>query len=1619
MGLIDKLHDFQLRAFDNLSVPVMKTPVIDGTPGSATYSYKATFKTINGESLPTAEISVTNGYTTLDGFHRVKVWVEPPLAGARSVRFFKKDGSVFKLLSEVAVLSSNTDAVAVWDQGQALTNVQPPTTDTSGRPGYFLLLPNTAKNLQRSEISDLQAMLSKQIANIADSIHAAGDVITGCGLTSLGDNEWRGATGRLYAGGGFFVPVPTGDVTIVGTGRETVGVRITPVTVTDTDDPVLRNPDENIALQYAHPGAYRLGVEVTWVVDDPAMVPIQEFLNGQPITRMIPVEQTGIQRMIAGMLKDLAGTFGVINFQCSKLAHPTDDTKFRLRVATGGKAYPDGWRTQLAAPQIIDVPKAREYASVNASTTDPFSNLGGSVTGTVAQNFDVNGKSVKFRVDSTGNSHTVTFGANGQSASQVCTSISNAVNAYPSSESPALVTCTAVSGHVKITARDGHDLIIEAVSNDAYTLLGISTGTYSATGTRLYAINDAYVKAVSDLSYGVEVVEAVTHDGTSHKDLLAHTTVYSVLGASLTAADAHDGKYDFHLGVDFGRSGNYIDFSLYGGSDPSNGQTIYVKNRYNRTATRGTRTLVEVIDVPITKGAEDGTDSLTYTGADTIKRVLTGATVSGLTGAVVDAVEILRVNDTTGQSSSEYDSYTMDKNSTAAAHATSQIDWSAAGAQGVTPGGQPSTAATYYVSFRAWWHEVEGDMVVANSYDMYEEIEDLPTGLTAGLLRDWIDFRTSGVLPVSGDNPNFDYDYYLSRADRFIMDWTGIVVRIQGDAAYDPPIPQEQDSSYSIAVVRLSPYTYSLDTDVLVIPTGRLRISQAGLYDLAQRVATLEYDAASDRLTQTSVNDAAAVEAKGLFADPISDHSRCDVSFNKNGVKFDAAIDTNEQCIRLPIETTDVRYLEIDDANSYGIRRVGNTVTLDFEETVLQEQLKASKAISLNPDNIANFNNAVLSLDPENDVFMDQSQLPAVTMNLNNGLQALVNVENPELANQITWGSWHLANGTSIPNRPNEIVEGQTPDWSQVAVARDGSSPSLMVGRQTLDLGNRVVDISAVPFMRQITVTCTAKALYPGIDYACTIEGQAVDFTAVSPSVQGSASYSGHTTITSNSSGTLTGTIAIPTGIPMGTAHIRVFSAVNTEVSSAAALFYSQGWRETQQATTIGYESVTSRTNTITQQGALQYVDPVAQTFLLNTGPEYISAVGIWFKKKSATLPVTLEIRGTMNGFPNRVVSLSVTLLPSEVSVSDDASVETKFNFTNVVGFQPEEYAIVCLSNDDAYEAWCATVGEVDVVTGETITSQPAGGVLFHSPNASTWDPMTNSDLKYRIYKSNFQNNLQLVFTEMTGVEAAQFIIMASEVLAAPCNVSWSYSLDSGGSWVPIRAGIDVYLSSITDKIQLLLDVTNLGGSYQIVEKWAGILLQLCAAAGNYISYNQTFTDALDLPTSVTLYADLAVDGVNGAGVRTATPYFSVDDGEMWVELVPPAGYVPVAVGDGSYKEYKFTTPTQQAVTGASHATPIVLTSEDHGFKNNAIVVVASVGGNTAADGTWRVTAATTDTVTLVDPVTGANSVGNGDWTSGGTITMASFGQCRTRGLFATTNKARTPKMRRWRGNCA
>lgn len=85
-------------------------------------------------------------------------------------------------------------------------------------------------------------------------------------------------------------------------------------------------------------------------------------------------------------------------------------------------------------------------------------------------------------------------------------------------------------------------------------------------------------------------------------------------------------------------------------------------------------------------------------------------------------------------------------------------------------------------------------------------------------------------------------------------------------------------------------------------------------------------------------------------------------------------------------------------------------------------------------------------------------------------------------------------------------------------------------------------------------------------------------------------------------------------------------------------------------------------------------------------------------------------------------------------------------------------------------------------------------------------------------------------------------------------------------------------------------------------------------------------------------------------------------------------------------------------ITGATNATPIVITSASHGLRSGDQVYIIGVGGNTAANNTvtnpnWYIKKLTDNTFELYSESTLTTGVaGNGAYTSGGTVVGALIG---------------------------
>ena len=155
--------------------------------------------------------------------------------------------------------------------------------------------------------------------------------------------------------------------------------------------------------------------------------------------------------------------------------------------------------------------------------------------------------------------------------------------------------------------------------------------------------------------------------------------------------------------------------------------------------------------------------------------------------------------------------------------------------------------------------------------------------------------------------------------------------------------------------------------------------------------------------------------------------------------------------------------------------------------------------------------------------------------------------------------------------------------------------------------------------------------------------------------------------------------------------------------------------------------------------------DPLAQSFLVESnGGMFLSSIDVFFKTKDKALPVSLQIRNMVNGYPGQVIlPFSDTVkMPGDVNISADGSSATTFQFESPVYLEDgQEYCFVLYSNSNEYEAFISRMGEPDIISGETISGQPYAGSLFMSQNASTWTAEQTDDLKFNIKQCNFDDS--------------------------------------------------------------------------------------------------------------------------------------------------------------------------------------------------------------------------------------------------------------------------------------
>jgi hypothetical protein len=254
------------------------------------------------------------------------------------------------------------------------------------------------------------------------------------------------------------------------------------------------------------------------------------------------------------------------------------------------------------------------------------------------------------------------------------------------------------------------------------------------------------------------------------------------------------------------------------------------------------------------------------------------------------------------------------------------------------------------------------------------------------------------------------------------------------------------------------------------------------------------------------------------------------------------------------------------------------------------------------------------------------------------------------------------------------------------------------------------------------------------------------------------------TNLTTTESGLLLGLFRIPSNPQMkfrtGTRELRFSDDISTtpgirasrESTSGGAFYEANGLIEIKQRTIIATRTASlvstqvSDNNTIvtTNDRATRdtgWFDPLAQTFMVQQeGGAFITSVDLYFASADTKVPVRIEIREVVNGYPGSAVLpfSRVERKGSSIVTSATGTVASTFAFTSPVFLQNGvEYALVALSDSNNFKIHIAQTDTIGY-DGVRISSQPYNGVLFKSQNASTWTADQTQDMKFVIRRAKF-----------------------------------------------------------------------------------------------------------------------------------------------------------------------------------------------------------------------------------------------------------------------------------------
>lgn len=768
----------------------------------------------------------------------------------------------------------------------------------------------------------------------------------------------------------------------------------------------------------------------------------------------------------------------------------------------------------------------------------------------------------------------------------------------------------------------------------------------------------------------------------------------------------------------------------------------------------------------------------------------------------------------------------------------SYIDWNA-----TLNGVEPTTGVSYFVSF-----EYDRVMTLNTDYTIQTVAHTNDPGKDT-----FVKFSgTPGVKPKDGGAVRVDYDYYLGRMDLVTLDSNGTFNVVAGQPNRDGTCTPPGGVDPLSLVIGVA-YLYPNASTGYASNTAVSTLTMADLQKLKSRLENVEYNQSVMLLEMQATQSQDPLTLRGVFVEAFTDFSKIDDTLSTT-----VAFSFDDATLTISSETPDDQKIKPNINIGQTTGGVwGRLVTAPYTEVKEIIQPLATSAWNVNPYQVYNKQGAI-KLTPASDNWIEEETV------------TIFNEEHVTTRINKWWRHTKEGDPNGKLSETNQYLVDNTTLLGGIA----WGDPSLYWGEKAVEglmwaTSSNTVE-NAILYMRQIDINFSVSNLQPNTNnLELTFDGISVAITPTNGSLAGSTAG----TIRADASGNCSGRFKIPAGVRCGTREITLSNDTNMAIGT----FTAQG---------IEKDTTTTVTKTYV---TFNLYDPLAESFAF-TQARTVTSVGVYFASKDATSNIIMQIRGlSEGGFPNRTVYAERVIKPSDITVSANASVETKIKLDDPLMVQPGEmYCMVFITDSPNYTMWAATMGEKlinDQTT--TVTSQPyVNGVLFDSSNAVSWTVHQKSDLKFNVYTANFNETGVIVFDPMTNINSDGVLLLASYLTPANTGCTWEIKvLDQSQAgttsidsipWQPV--------SNYTAYGTLfIVGVAQLRATFKSSKYISPMLVTddlmlvnfLSATTGDYV------TKTIDSTGAPFNYINLSFDADIPGGC-TVVPKYSTDGGTTW-----------------------------------------------------------------------------------------------------------------------------------------